>query len=1306
MRDFEWQQADQFYDDLVGTLGTRPAARPTAPAPAPVYKPPGSSFRAGLSDPARLFDNIVHGGMEAASLLESENAEDEGSEWETVALPGSATPPERVPRHALVVRRALGEGRLACVQTLGRDVELPALYGLDGRIRPDVLIIVQRIQRVQRLERAPVVRRRRAIILERESEDSDLSFLRWSPATRAGRFPPRDKSAIGGRAFMEKIKGEGPPSDWVKRENAIVAELSAGNMPDNLLKWIKIDLTYTGKSGTLTGTVEVLPDYLAIGSNDDYVHVPLDPVSAQLIADRFDAILPTAKICHAIYLQTSKKNRINAIERDYFLADADRKVAKKGRAQTSTAAYLEHTEAIQARMKSAGISLGELVAGHKKDVVISKRLHSEPERVAFHGFYDSAEYPHEPCYENPTRKPQPGCNKEAPTLAHNRRFSDYAQGVRLVHPSMTINGKQKMVADVLADPVESLLLSTEGAIVPARIPKTVKPTRSNPVESDEATEDVENPEDVEYVEDLEAEQAPSASSVTIAAASGLGSERTVSPLATVSPQRQMNEVLDRELIHFARARVLAEWINRKFSATYDDVLKDAALMKQLDVSKDKALLDKLRPFPQNKVPDKREQLFTTDAALQDLLRAPTDAASLRPTLDLLHDYGVVLLPPPNKIMASISRVEAKLERQRFDTQSAAIEQRALKFKKDVGNKGILHHCVDAETIPTEMAAKAGLEVAKPVVALLRRIRERNKTWKAGTYPGHWWNDFSVDIFVAASLRPDGFWARDKMTDFFRALNAACEQDAAPGRFAWRAIYNDAGLAQDIDKLFGDTRMLHGVDGHGPGPRMHVHLDVRPLTVPFDATTGFWLDGSRVVLSPPTTTTATTSSAARPREDNEDNEDNEDSEDTDGNEGYESGEAGEDNEGEVIDVIAGVEDTGHESDSESEDVGASEDVRDIEDVGSFEDTRGFEDSELVVNGEDLERIGSAEAGPNDSGEAVPGRGRGSFRHDPLGGDPGDNVEVRWNIDAATTAGSTVDVVVHLHGYGNTSADFIARKATLAGVELVDSSGAVQVRASQPTLVLVPRGNHAGGVRWLFEQLNTLQEFDAFVSAGLTWFATSVLRLAGGSSLTRGRLTLMAHSGGGAGLSALLDNGVNPNEVVCFDSMYGGEGPIQRWAEARIASPQAAQSGLRVFYTGCSGPASGFPGGRWRTLPNGKLTYDPPGSWNWWTSDSRWHLVTTEVSARRLNAAVLRALSRIPTGSALASRYKVERTSVPHNDIPARYTPALLGDIAATLPQTAAPPPSTSRPACVANNDWLTNPPQKPGSADPPPPRPAG
>src|SRR5262245_26161360 len=333
MPDFEWQQADLFYSDLVGSRRPRRASVPAArPMTMPI--PPPEPARPGLGDPARLFDRIVHGGIEAATLLEGESSDGEGGEWEAVAMPGSTTPPGRLPRNAIVVRRALGEGRLACLQVLGRDVEAPALYARDGRIRPDVLVIVYRghegsegheeIEQIEELEGHEAIEELEGqeeieVIEGAAAEDSDLSFLRWSPATRAGRFPPRDTSAMGGRAFMETIKGEGPPSDWVKRENAIVAELSAGNMPDGLLKWIKINISYSGKGGPLTGTFEVLPDYLAVGSNSDYVHVPLDPVSAQLVADRFDTILPTAKMCHAIYLQTATKNRINAIERDYFL---------------------------------------------------------------------------------------------------------------------------------------------------------------------------------------------------------------------------------------------------------------------------------------------------------------------------------------------------------------------------------------------------------------------------------------------------------------------------------------------------------------------------------------------------------------------------------------------------------------------------------------------------------------------------------------------------------------------------------------------------------------------------------------------------------------------------------------------------------------------------------------------------------------------------------------------------------------------------------------------------------------------------
>jgi hypothetical protein len=180
-------------------------------------------------------------------------------------------------------------------------------------------------------------------------------------------------------------------------------------------------------------------------------------------------------------------------------------------------------------------------------------------------------------------------------------------------------------------------------------------------------------------------------------------------------------------------------------------------------------------------------------------------------------------------------------------------------------------------------------------------------------------------------------------------------------------------------------------------------------------------------------------------------------------------------------------------------------------------------------------------------------------------------------------------------------------------------------------------------------------------------------------------------------------VNPDEVICFDSMYGGEEAIRRWALARIGSPDAPRTGLRVFYTGCSGPLAAYPSGRWVTRRDGKAVYEPPGSWSY--RNGSWRLITTEVSARRLHEAIGRALSTATGGAALANRFRVERTSVAHNDIPARYSPTLLDNIAADVPQASAPPPATNHPACVANDDWLTRPPRKPGGDNPPPPPPS-
>lgn len=348
------------------------------------------------------------------------------------------------------------------------------------------------------------------------------------------------------------------------------------------------------------------------------------------------------------------------------------------------------------------------------------------------------------------------------------------------------------------------------------------------------------------------------------------------------------------------------------------------------------------------------------------------------------------------------------------------------------------------------------------------------------------------------------------------------------------------------------------------------------------------------------------------------------------------------------------------------------------------------------------------------EAVAQGGRGRFAHAPLGGPVADHVEARWNVDAATAAGAVIDIIVHLHGYGHLGkepdaaarhAAFLQRKAVAAGVDLVDAAGGSPKRAGRPALALVPLGRLDGGRAWYFDKLADRAAFDALVARGLGWLCTNVLKLPSGSALVRGRLTLMAHSGGGAGMSALLANGLDPDEVVCFDSLYGGHEAVLKWATAKIAAPAATGSALRVFYTGCWSPVKAFPSGQWTPRAGGKFDFTPPGSWSYHDKTSRWRLETTELSARRLHDALARELSAAPNGAALASRFRVERTTVAHGDIPARYSPLLIDDISATLPGATAPPPATMRPACVANDDWLTNAPRKPFGDAAPPPKPS-
>ncbi|TCO80661.1 uncharacterized protein DUF4157 [Plasticicumulans lactativorans] len=387
---------------------------------------------------------------------------------------------------------------------------------------------------------------------------------------------------------------------------------------------------------------------------------------------------------------------------------------------------------------------------------------------------------------------------------------------------------------------------------------------------------------------------------SIPEAAGLGTAATTAPIATLSPQQQMNEEIDRELVAIARARLLLPWIDAHFSFSLAELLADGTLMASLDLRRDRALRARIYPFPGNQPPAERAQVFTATATV-DALLGPVTREHVLTALDLLRVHGAVIrIGQSEDFIASITRVEARLERDTFDAAATAIETFAAGFKARVNRLDPIEPVVATEVLPSAWAAGAQVErdeetaaiaarqrleaqlatapegpqrerlaaqleaaqrrerraqgfhtFAAPVVRLLERLRTRNTAWTAGTYPRHFWAEFSVDIFLRANIDADGFWSRPAARQFFTDLNAACEEATPPGKFAWKAIYNDDTIRTETNARYGAGRVL-SAPNHGPAPdhKLHIHLDLRPLTVSKDAVTGYDTATGHVQPNPP------------------------------------------------------------------------------------------------------------------------------------------------------------------------------------------------------------------------------------------------------------------------------------------------------------------------------------------------------------------------------------------------------------------------------------------------------------------------
>jgi hypothetical protein len=161
--------------------------------------------------------------------------------------------------------------------------------------------------------------------------------------------------------------------------------------------------------------------------------VPMGLATALTVAARFGFMLPTRRIVDLIYRQST----VHMTPQPLPAGDQMR----------SMDYYRRHNALVTQQRTALGATPDALTAGHKKDVVLSTRLWSQPGRVAIYGWHRATGAPIQPL-----------------STVHGARYADYSHGVRLVSTVVFVNGQPRSIFDILADRRLARLLSDEGPL--------------------------------------------------------------------------------------------------------------------------------------------------------------------------------------------------------------------------------------------------------------------------------------------------------------------------------------------------------------------------------------------------------------------------------------------------------------------------------------------------------------------------------------------------------------------------------------------------------------------------------------------------------------------------------------------------------------------------------------------------------------------------------------------------------------------------------------------------------------------------
>jgi hypothetical protein len=262
--------------------------------------------------------------------------------------------------------------------------------------------------------------------------------------------PVRPSDALKGSEAVATMS----PLPIMQREEFILNEILNGNIPDFYREMIEIN-----DSTEINGTYKhikyyVIPDYLALGSDDDYFLCPMTPLLGQRLADSTDCLLPTRKMVDKIWYQATIK--------------MDPQPISPTDTMTFVSVFANHNQMVWEQRQSffPDMPLGSLVSGNKKDIVLSNLIHtsSPPQRVVIYGWHYTTGSPIQPLY-----------------AGHNNTYVDYSHGVRLVQNKVWVNSVSMLATDVLASDTLYSLLSDEGQINRPFYPDSTQNVSPNPL---------------------------------------------------------------------------------------------------------------------------------------------------------------------------------------------------------------------------------------------------------------------------------------------------------------------------------------------------------------------------------------------------------------------------------------------------------------------------------------------------------------------------------------------------------------------------------------------------------------------------------------------------------------------------------------------------------------------------------------------------------------------------------------------------------------------------------------------------------